>query len=115
MSIKINFNIKSNNDNFRYHNNLQKSILNSFSYDNIYEVVDNDKILNATGVSLIGYNANRIILPQGKDLIIKEILLTTTSRMNSVILYVNSDVVFLDVNRKYIRLIYTGGKWYIIE
>jgi len=118
MSIKLNFNIKNKNDNAKYFNNVTKG-MNIIYNDNTFEIIDNNKILNNSGISLINYNANKIILPECNiNGCVKEILLSTTNRNIDCILYYNNESIILNLYNKYIKLINiqinNNYKWIIL-
>ena len=104
MSIKLNFTVKTKNDNAKYFNNISKKS-NIFN-DNSFEIIDNNKILNNSGISLIYYNANKIILPECNiNGCIKEILLYNINRNIDCLLYFNNECIILNLYNQYVRLI----------
>jgi hypothetical protein len=104
MSIKLNFSV---NKITRPPNYSNKNISCSDLYnDNNFEEINNNKILHFSGVSLINYDVNKIILPECNiNGCIKEILLNTLNRNIDCLLYFNNECVILNLYTNYAKLI----------
>ncbi len=108
------FNIHSQIENSRYFS--QSSSHNTLVYKTDVEIVDENKILNESGVSIINY-ANELILPTPKtnENIIKEILLLNT-RIFPIILHFNKkDKILLNSKHNYYKFLYFRNEWLKIE
>ena len=108
------FNIHSQTDSCRYF--TQHITQNTITNSEQIEIIDENKILAESGVSIINYATELILpIPTKNEHIIKEILLLNT-RIFPIILHFNKkDRILLNSENNYYKFLYYKGEWIKIE